>query len=46
VGFSGFPSDVVLGGRISSGRERKSWKIEEEERKSLLVPVLAAHAWV
>jgi hypothetical protein len=23
--------DVVLGGRISSGRERKSWKREEEE---------------
>jgi hypothetical protein len=31
VGFSGFPPDVVLGGRISNGREKKSWKREGEE---------------
>jgi hypothetical protein len=31
MGFSSFPPDVVLGGRISGGRERKSWKREGEE---------------
>jgi hypothetical protein len=34
VGFSGFSPDLVLGGRISGGRERKSWKREGKRRRS------------
>jgi hypothetical protein len=31
VGFLSFPPEVVLGDRISIGREGKSWKREGEE---------------
>ena len=45
--FSGFPPNVVLGGRISSGREKgKRRRSHDAVCQSSPAPVLAAHAWV
>ena len=44
MGFSGFPSNVVLGGRMFNGRGRKSWKREGEEAEEPRCRLLFARA--